>query len=258
MIFAVRSDGTLLICDMQKLHIYNFDRYVLTIDVYNNETIRAVTWTPHDNIVYVNLRNEVVTTSKFGQIIKINTHIRLPQIFSTSQDNIIYLYSFGGKLHKSTDDGVTWLIIFGFNYKGIIQIMNLYTDNQKTLFWSLTFIQETSSLHLCEHTLSNDARDKNVTLSNINVTTQNGKQVLLSKTSSLTFDGEKNIFVSEETIVHIFSTNGAYLFELFSVDILRLSIIGLHVNSINNSLYVGYRHGDVQIFDLKYEDYDYL
>ena len=133
-----------------------------------NDKLCEARWTPRGNIVYTTYRNnKVVVMSESGKVI--TTHkMTSPQCLSVSNDDIIYLTDSETGVYQSTDDGVSWSLVFkpieGWH---CLQVIKVTTDRSDD-FWTL----EQSGInnwHLCEYSVDRKGSDSNVTWRDINV-----------------------------------------------------------------------------------------
>ena len=255
-ILSVFTDKLLVGCDdLSQLFIYSREgRHLLTITTNNNGELCDATWTPRGNIVYTTCNsNKVVVMSESGKVIATHTQMTEPQRFIVSNDNIIYLVDSETGVYQSTDDNVSWSLVFkpieGWHCRQVIKVTTDYSDD----FWTL---EESgyANYHLRVYSVDRRRSDGNVTWRDINVPTTDGKHINLSWYSSLSYDGNMNIFLSDyyNKAVHVFSVNGEYHCQLLSSYHIKNKPHRLAVDKERQLLYVGQVQGVVGVFKLKY------
>ena len=240
---------------LSQLFIYSREgRHLSTIRTNDNDTLRDATWTPRGNIVYMTRRNKVVVMSEFGKIITTHTQMTDSRRFSVSNDNIIYLADSKTGVYQSTDDGVSWSLVFkstdGWHCRQVIKVTTDHSDD----FWTLEK-SDSENYHLRVYSVDRRRSDGNLTWRDINVTTTDGKNIDLSY-SNLSYDGNMNIFLRDyhNTAVHVLSVNGQYHCQLLSSHQIKNNPYRLAVDKQRQLLYVGHDEGVVGVFKLKYGD----
>ena len=256
-ILSLFDDKLLVSCfSLSKLFIYSREgRNLSTITTNNNDVLFDATWTPRGNIVYTtNYGNKVVVMSESGKVIATHTQMTNPQHLMVSSDDIIYLADSTTGVYQSTDDGVSWSLVFkptdGWHCKQVIKV----TTDHSNDFWTLEHSDNFSNCHLRVYSVDRRHSDNNVTWRNINVPTLNGKNIDLS-VSSLSYDGNMNIFLSDyHKAVHVFSVTGQYHSQLLSSNHIKSTPQRLAVDRKRQILYVGQDKNVVGVFELKYVD----
>ena len=211
-------------------------------------------WTPRGNIVYTAYgSNKVVVMSEFGKVITTHSQMIRPLRLSISYDDIIYLVDYETGVYQSTDDGVSWSLVFkstdGWHCYHVIKVTTEKSDD----FWTLEESDKTYHLRV----YSVDRRcDGNVTWRDINVSTTDGKHLDLSFFSSLSYDGNMNIFLNDyhNKAVHVLSVNGQYHCQLLSSHHIKSKPLRLAVDKKRQLLYVGQGEGVVGVFKVTYGD----
>ena len=254
-ILSVFNDKLLVSRDgLSQLFIYSREgRHLSTITINDNDKLCDATWTPRGNIVYTTFSNTVVVMSESGKVI--TTHIQMisPQCLSVSNDDIIYLADYMTGVYQSTDDGVSWSLVFkstdGWHCRQVIKVTNDHSDD----FWTLEY---NKNWQLRVYSVERRRSDGNVTWRDINVPTTHGKHINLSKYSSLSYDGNMNIFLSDwfSKTVHVLSVNGQYHCQLVSSHHIENKPRRLAVDKQRQLLYVGQAKGVVEVFKLTYGD----
>ena len=251
------NDKLLVSCgDLSQLFIYSReDRHLSPITTNDNDTLCDATWTPSGNIVYTTYRsNKLVVMSESGKVITTHNMKRVLRCFSVSSDNIIYLADYGKGVYQSTDDGVSWSLVFkstdGWHCWQVIKVTTDHSDD----FWTLEYSDKNYLLRV--YSVDRRRSDGNVTWRDINVTTKNGKHIDLSYSSSLSYDDNMNIFLSDcdNKAVHVLSVNGQYRCHLLSSHDIKNKPHRLAVDKEHQLLYVGQEKGVVGVFELTYGD----
>ena len=122
-------------------------------------------------------------------------------------------------------------------------------------FWTLEQ-SDNDNCHLRVYSVDRRSPDDNVTWRDINVPTTDGKHINLSEYSSLSYDGNMNIFLSDydNKAVHVLSVNGQYHCQLLSSHHFKNKPCRLAVDKQRQLLYVGQAKGVVGVFKLTYGD----
>ena len=239
-----------------QLFIYSCEgRHLSTIITNDNDGLCDATWTPRGNIVYTTLNSKkVAVMSESGKIITTPTHMDEPRYLSVSSDDIIYLADMKTGVYQSTDDGVSWSLVFkstdGWHCWQVIRVSTDRSDD----FWTLER-SDNYNCHLRVYSVDRRRSDGNVTWSDINVPTTDGKHIDLSY-SSLSYDGNMNIFLSDyyNQVVHVLSVNGQYRCQLLSSHHFNKEPRKLAVDKERQLLYVGQDNGVVGVFELTHGD----
>ena len=254
---SVFNDKLLVSCaGLSQLFIYSREgRHLSTITTNNNDELWDATWTPRGNIVYTTwYSNEVVVMSESGKVITTHTQMTKPQHLSVSSDDIIYLADYETGVYQSTDDGVSWSLVFkstdGWHCWQVIKVTTDHSDD----FWTLEK-SDNYSYHLGVYSVDRRRSDGNVTWRDINVPTTDGKHINLSW-SSLSNDGNLNFFLNDyyNKAVHMFSVNGQCHCQLLSSHHFKNEPCRLAVDKERQLLYVGQAKGVVGVFKLTYGD----
>ena len=257
-ILSAFNDKLLVSCGgvfgLSQLFIYSREgRHRSTITTNDNDELFDAMWTPRGNIVYTTLdSNKVVVISESGKVITTYTRMTEPRDLSVSSDNIIYLAdSETGGVYQSTDDGVSWSLVFkSTDGWRCIQVIKVTTDHSDD-FWTLEYNRDSNNYHLRVYSVDRRRSDGNVTWRDINVTTTDGKHIDVS-CSSLSYDGNMNIFLSDfnNKAVHVLSVNGQYHCQLLSSLHIENEPWRLAVDEERQLLYVGQWDGVVGVFKL--------
>ena len=251
------NDKLLVSCaGLSQLFIYSREgRRLSTITTNNNDKLLDTTWTPRGNIVYTTRNsNKVVVMSESGEVITTHTQMISPQCLSVSNDDIIYLADWKTGVFQSTDDGVSWSLVFkstdGWHCEQVIKVTTDHSDD----FWTLEKSDNYSYL-LRVYSVDRRRPDGNVTWRDINVPTTDGKHINLSR-SFLSYDGNLNFFLNDfhNKAVHVLSVNGQYYCQLLSSHHFKNKPCRLAVDTQRQLLYVGQVTGVVGVFKLTYGD----
>ena len=231
-------------------------RHFSTIRTNYYDQLYDATWTPRGNIVYTTLfSNKVVVMSESGKVITTHIQMRDPRRLSVSNDDIIYLADLKTGLYQSTDDGVSWSLVFkptdGCHCWQVIKVTTDHSDD----FWTLQYNSDNNNNHLRVYSVDRRRSDGNVTWRDITVTTTDGKHIDLSR-SSLSYDGNMNIFLNDHDnkAVHVLSVNGQYRCQLLSLHHFKNKPYRLAVDKERQVMYVGQVEGVVEVFKLTYGD----
>ena len=256
-ILSVFNDKLLVSCSyLSQLFIYSREgRHLSTITTNYNDKLLDATWTPRGNIVHTTFEsNRVVVMSESGKVITTHTQMTEPQWLSVSNDDIIYLADSQTGVYQSTDDGVSWSLVFkstdGWHCEQVIKVTNDHSDD----FWTLEY-SDNNSYHLRVYSVDRRRSDGNVTWRDINVPITDGKHINLSY-SRLSYDSKVNIFLSDcdNKAVHVLSVNGQYQCQLLSSHQFENEPFRLAVDRERQLLYVGQEEGVVGVFKLTYGD----
>ena len=256
-ILSVFNDKLLVSCvGLSRLFIYSREgRHLSTITINNSYRLWDATWTPRGNIVYTTwLSNKVVVMSESSKVITTHTQMTDPRYISVSCDDIIYLANYKTGVYQSTDDGVSWSLVFkstdGWHCEQVIKVTTDHSDDFLTREES-----DNNNHHLRVYSVDRRRSDGNVTWRDINVPTTDGKHINLSN-SRLSYDGNMNIFLSDSDneAVHVLSVNGQYNCELLSSQHFKNLLCRLAVDKERQLLYVGQRESVVGVFKLTYGD----
>ena len=258
-ILSVFNDKLLVSCDgLYQLFIYSREgRHLSTITINDNDFDRLwdATWAPRGNIVYTTrYSNKVVVMSESGKIITTHTQMTSPLYLSVSSDKIIYLADWETGVYQSTDDGVSWSLVFkptdGWHCRQVIKVTTDHSDD----FWTLEY-SDNNNNHLRVYSVDRRRFDDNVTWRDIDVPTTDGKHIHLSN-SRLSYDGNMNIFLNDcyNKAVHVLSVNGQYHCQLLSSHYIKNKSSRLAVDKERQLLYVGQWGSVVGVFKLTYGD----
>ena len=264
-ILSVFNDKLLVGCvHCPQLFIYSHEgRHLSTITINDNVNykLRDATWTPRGNIVYttwaIKRPHTVVAMLESGKVIAAYTQTTSPQLLSVSNDNIIYFAdSFEKAVYQSTDDGVSWSLVFksneGPHFRQVIKVTTDHSDD----FWIMGLSRNSRYCynHLRVYSVDRKRVNDNVTWMNVYVFTANGHCSDWSYSSTLLYDGKMNIFLSDydNKAVHVWSVNGQYHCQLLSSHNIDNIPYRLAVDKERQLLYVGQFNRAVRVFKLTY------
>ena len=226
-------------------------RHLSTIPTNNNDELYDATWTPRGNIVYtIYNSNKVVVMSESGNVITKHTQMIAPRYLSVSNDDIIYLADWETGVYQSTDDGVSWSLVFNLtNEWHCWQAIKVTTDHSDDI-WTLEEGGDKYYLRLYSVVRTRGGN----TVTRINVPTTDDKRIELLHSSSLTYDGNMNIFLSDcnNKAIHVMSASGKYHCKLSSSHHVKNYPYRLAVDRARQVLYVGQNEGVVEVFKLAY------
>ena len=236
-----------------KLFIYSEKgNYISTVVPPSGDRMIDAIWTPRGNIAYTTFENKrVVVITEAGKVVK-KTHMIFPMWLSASDDGIIYLADSIKGVYQSTDDGVSWRLVFNVTGAYPKQAVKVITELNYE-FWTTVWYQD--YLYLRVYSISKKWRDTIVTWKNISLPIINGKLFDLEN-SSIAYDGNSNIFLSDRfnKIVHLYSFNGQYSHQLLSSNQMQSAPTKLAVDRIGR-LYVGQEQDLVCVFNILFDNY---
>ena len=258
-------NGKLLVgCDLfSKLFIYSHDcRHFSTIaiiDTDDSKLLEAI-WTPRGNILYTTWKIlpdygrtcSVVAASESGKVIATQTQMACLALLSVSNENVIYLADNVGTVYQSTDDGISWSVVFkSTDGLELLQVIKVTTDHSDD-FWILGWNKKYKH-HLLVYNMDRRYLTGIVTWRHVNVSTTDDKHIdLLSSCSRLLYDGKTNIFISNcKETVHVFSLNGLCHSQLQSLHNFEKRTYSMAIDKERQLLYVG-QEGFVKVLKLKY------
>ena len=237
------------------LFIYNHEgRHLSTIAISGDELVQDATWTISGNIVYTTTYSHIVVVmSESGRVITTHTHLTKPFYFSVSNDGIIYLADWERGVYQSTNDGLSWSLVFnstnGWHCWQAIRVTIDQSDN----FWTLQH-GDNDDNHLRVYNVDRRRADGNVTWRDINVTTIDARHIHLSSFSRLSYDDNVNIFLSDfnNKTIHVLLLIDQYHCQLLSSHHIQNEPKGLAVDNKRQQMYVGQESGLVEVFKLTY------
>ena len=193
-----------------ELFIYNErDNRSSTIMIDVIDGMFDAVWTPLGNIAYTTFKSgKVAVITEIGQV-STQYQLKKPIRLSVSYDNVIYVADFLAGVYQSTDDAMSWSLVFnltdGANPIQAVKVATDFCDD----FWTLVLYQDYTYLRV--YCTQKDNPRANVTWINVHLPMKAGKPFDLEK-SSLTYDGYSNIFLSDywNKRVYLFSTNAQY------------------------------------------------
>ena len=231
---------------------YRTGSHLLTIKV--NHTLFDATWTPCGNIVFTTyFTHKVITMSEpFGRVITTQFRINVPLGLSVSNDNVIFVAVLRDGVYQSTNDGVSWNLVFkppdGVYFFRAIEVT---TDNNRN-FWILVN-DEQNNFYLHAYSLDESSSYGNVTWRDIKVTMKNGKYTNLYK-NSLLYDGNMSILLcdSDEKAIHVLSVKDQCHYQILSLHHVTHIPRRLAIDKNGQELFVGQEKSAVGMFKLIY------
>ena len=242
---------------LSQLFIFDLSgRHLSTVFFNDGDELRDAVLAPRGSLVYTTFYDhKVVVTSEKGKLNITHTQISAPLDLSVSYDGIIYLADEKTGVYQSTNDGRTWTLAFksadGWQCKQVVTVTTDLLDE----FWTIEKSDKlfTEDYHLRVYSVDRKLSIGYVSMRDINVTTAGGKQLNLAS-SSLSYDGYSNIFISDwyNKAVHVFSVNGQYHFQLLSPRQMKNQPCRLAFDKERHILYVGQSKALVEAFQLTY------
>ena len=239
-------------CDTKLFIINSEDRNLVTI-ITTEASLYDATWTPRAKIVYTTVNSKkVVVISETGQVIVSHSQMAEPQHLSVSNDDIIYLADYKTGVYQSTDDGVSWSLVFNAtdNAWHCVQAIKVFSNHGDD-FWTLEVANDKYTYRLRVYSINYKNSIVDVAWSDVNVITRDGANIYLTYHSKLTYGGKMNIFLTESGIqnIHIFSvTSRHHCHALF--DPPRYYPNRLAVDKEQKLLYLGLNEGLVEVYSL--------
>ena len=230
--------------------------YLSTIAIDRDDTPWDAVWTFDGNIVLTTwVSMKVVLMSESGKFITTHTQMSRPLYLSVSNDYIIYLADVGTGVYQSTDNGLSWGLIFKPRTGWVcMQVIDVTINNVKDL-WILESNNFTNEHRLSVYNVSGKHINGTEARRNINVPKTNGKLIELSR-SVLSYDGKMNIFLNDydNKAVHVLSVNDQYRCQLLSSSHLKDNPRRSIVDKERQLLYVVQesRFTVVEVFKLTY------
>ena len=245
------------------LLLYSWQGQNLT-EISLESELRDVTWTLTGNIVCAVESHHIVRMSLFG---KISFRFKIAGIlnrFSLSNDGNIYITVRELGVYQSTNDGITWTLLFqSANQWYCIESVKLTTKLSEN-FW-ITQYNKTKKDSLYDSYIGKQARLRVYSLSrssfdsyfkwrDIQLPEKHCAHVDFSR-SKMSQDNFMNIFIGDQNnnAIHVVSVNGQYRCEVVtSFDINANSLLGLTVERDRRLLYVGLSNGVILVYNLTY------
>ena len=218
---------------------------------FKDETIDAI-WTPRGNIAYTTFRSKRVVVITETGIAITQYQMTQPIRLSVSYDDIIYLADFLTGVYQSTDDGVSWSLVFNLTDDAYL----LRAVKAETAlcydFWTIVWYK--GFCYLRVYCKQKGAINANITWKNIQIPLIDGKTIDLTN-GSLLFDGNSNIFLSDRCnkIVHLYSLNGQYSHQLLSAEHMQSAPTTLAVDRAGR-LYIGQERNSICVFNLLFHN----
>ena len=241
--------------EFSQLFIYSLEgHYCSTVSTIDNNKPDDASWTPRGNIVYTSwTEKKLVVMSEAGNFITEHTQMTgQQQYISVCDDDFIYLIDVGSGVYQSTDDGISWSLALKsddrWSFKQVIKMTTAHSDDFLTL-GTLDGDNYQLRLYNVNQTLSGIE----MTWRDINTMTTDGKHIDLFS-SSLSYDGSMNIFLSDSDtkIIYVTSVYGEYHYQLLLLQHVKNKPFKIAVNTKRQLLYVGQYGRLVEVFKLTY------
>ena len=254
-------DDKLLVSSRNFFQMFIFSRegrQVSTVATINSDMLWDATWTKHGNIVYTTYYgrpNKIVVMSASGKVITINTSNQMSQqqFLSKSSDGTFYLADKEAGIYQSIDDGFSWSFVFKATSAWKCLHVIKVTGDDGDDFWALEKDIITNKDRLRVYNMDLKRTGGNLSWIDISTTTEANERIDLS-TSSLSYDGNKSIFLSEmkNEAVHVLSVNGQYHGQIMPSTHDRGLIWKLAVDKERQLLFVGKDKSIVKVLKLIY------
>ena len=221
-------------------------------------TIVDATWTFHGKILYILQQSGtgktvmLLTSASSDNILVKNVMSNISTFcrFFVSYDGIIYFADDEKRgVYRSIDEGNSWSLIFN-STTGWHCLQVIVHDNSH--FWTLERSSNYSySLHI--YNTNEHINGNNLKFKTVNTTTPEGKSIQLSQFSSMAYDNNEQIFLSDHgnVAIHVFLVSGRYHCQLLSSENLQSNPYKLTLDIVRQNLYVGYVRSKVSVFELK-------
>ena len=231
------------------LLIYDQDgHYQSQVPLNRTNSLNDAVWTPQGYILYASDSFVTITSASGSSTIK-RIPMLFPQYLSVSNQTIC-LIDQQTKVYQSTDGAFSWSLIFK-SVKGwhCMQVIKIASSAD---YWT---VEEKNKIYrLLVYSVNGKRSDNNVTWAHIIPATENGKDVVLSKTSSLSYDGMMSMFLNDnDSNVHILRVNGQYHCQLQSPELYQHTY-KIFVEGRSQLLYLGKDNNEIQVFNLTYEN----
>ena len=235
-----------------QLLIYNSEITRLTkiATNYHQPIIRLIdaTWTPRGSILIV-ADNGLVVLTQAGKITSRTNTILSPNSVTVSSDGILYVSDFQTGVHKSSDEGVTWNLLF--ESRLCVDVVKVIT-NQSEDFWTRQQSGDSFIWYLFVYSFDKKNPNGNVTRRGIDIH-QTIRYISFNWSDyKLATDGSSTIFLLDRLnkAVHIFSADGQYKRKLLISNQWKMQMGSIAVNIKRQVLYVGRNTGLLSVFKL--------
>ena len=247
--------GKLLVSGLRlsQLFIYNTSGSYLSSVKINNRLWDAK-WTPRGNIIYTSAACTVGMVSKVGGIIIRATkyQMKTPRYLSID-NNVIYITDVDTGLFRSTDDGVSWNLVFKAPDEWACEQVIKVNSNPRLIedFW-MVVRRDQENYALRVYSVDKRRTDIVVTWKNVTALEPNGRTIKVSYRSRLSYDGKTNIFLSNcfDEAVHVFSVNGLYQFQIRSSSPFQKHFWRLEFDRKSQLLFAGKVSGSIDVIQL--------
>ena len=233
-----------------RLFIYSCDGdHLSTVTV--NDTLTHATWTPSGYIVFTSYINtKVVTVTEFCTVVY-STYMPFPQYLSVSSDNVIYLADRNKGIYQSTDDGMTWSLVFKSNDKWTILQVHKVTMSKTDYFWTWQ-LGQSHTPRLCVYSSTYPIIANNATCQSIKILKNN---YMTFYPSNLLFDENTNILYSDsiQNYLHLFLVSGLYQRQLLVLSKTKNEAWTFTMDKKRLLMYAGESDGVIEVFSLNYQ-----
>ena len=200
---------------ISQLFIYSRDgHHISTITIPYNDTLLDAAWTHHGNIVYTTYNNsKVVVMSQVDKVIILYTQMKRPKNLCVL-NNVIYIADFFIGIYQSRNGGENRDLVFSkLPDQWFIYLAIKVTTYHSHDFWTLKTITY-NDYHLRVYSEIKEHPVSKLMWRELNFTENNGPAIIL-KYSSLLYDGNRSILLSEwkKKVVHVLSINHCTLLQ---------------------------------------------
>ena len=235
---------------------------------YGNIIVSTTTHWSEDKLVVISKSGEmisesVVMISESGEQKNNHNHLSSPQFISVSSDGVIYVACWETTgVYQSTDDGISWSLVFKSNsaeghYIQAIKVID-YKGND---FWTMLTpdnAMDSHSLRIYSIARKQFANDTKKWKAVPFPAEFSGDFCSTPCDARLLYDGDVSIFLYDQVhkVIRVFSVNGSYHNQLLSSDQLGSNgeVYGLMIDKTSRRLFVGQRHGVIKVFSLNYDE----
>ena len=230
--------------------LYIYSRYGqsisnVTVNNFGNFSLRGkvieAIYTLEGNIVFTTDEQVILITAE-GELLS-QTFLPFPYSLCITSDGVIYLITHDCYIYRSTDNGISWDVVFQLQ-NDVKQLMVVPTSENSDDIWIL----ESDKLHIYS---VNWAKSIDVVKwKDVSITNKCYRRIdLLS--SMMSYDGIDKVFLAarNENLLHLYTVNGEYL---GLQKILGLEVTSFVVDRQHKLLFVGCKGARVRVYQFLY------
>ena len=239
--------------ELFRLYIYSREGHFLhSITLRNNDKLQDAAWTPLGNIVYTTISGKVVAKPNASETYQ-STKMKGRGYLSVSPDGIIYLGDSEVGVYQSTDEGLTWSLVFKvIGEWHCWRVVKVTATSQSDDFFTYEYNSDSNYYQLRIYNVARTRLPSDVTWNDVHIPTAvrpNNYLDLIS--STISYDGSMNVFLSDfsNSAVYVFTVNGTYQNQLLA---LNKSVLVLDINRAHQLLCLGLNDGEVSVYKLIY------